>query len=338
MPACTRSPSRTTPSAWKSGRSSAARCRRSSTRRTSSSCCSTTPPSCPPTRSTTRPTTRRGTPAGTSASPRSSPGKYVAPPVRGHHRPRPRRAVGPADDGGADEGRHHDRVARPALRLPADAQAVPRRARRRRGVHAGEPGAVRLPLRLGAAPDPDDRRSRRRSSSRAGARHVVPLQPRRAARCRSTSRSSWPTLAGRTGPRRSPPSLPASATWKVFSQRPDRFAARRSATRRGSARCAIEYASESGIAAYWGLWINTGGWGGHQHFAIEPTTGRFDQIDRAMRDGSAGQIGPLGTGRLVHPMVFAGRRFKARPRSTSIAIFITAKRLTFWRSARSIIA
>jgi hypothetical protein len=56
----------------------------------------------------------------------------------------------------------------------------------------------------------------------------------------------------------------------------------------------MEYASESGLAAYWGIWMNSGGWGGHRHFAIEATTGRFDQIDRATRDGSAGQVGPLG--------------------------------------------
>ena len=65
----------------------------------------------------------------------------------------------------------------------------------------------------------------------------------------------------------------------------------------------IEYASESGLAAYWGIWINTGGWGGHRHFAIEPSTGRFDQIDRSMRDGSAGLIGPLGTGGLDDAVV-----------------------------------
>ena len=42
------------------------------------------------------------------------------------------------------------------------------------------------------------------------------------------------------------------------------------------------------------LGINTGGWAGHRHFAIEPTTGRFDQIDRAINDHSAGRVAPLG--------------------------------------------
>jgi hypothetical protein len=45
------------------------------------------------------------------------------------------------------------------------------------------------------------------------------------------------------------------------------------------------------LAAYWGVWINTGGWSAHHHFAIEPTTGRFDQLDRAVKDGSAGTVG-----------------------------------------------
>jgi hypothetical protein len=41
------------------------------------------------------------------------------------------------------------------------------------------------------------------------------------------------------------------------------------------------------------VWINTGGWAGHHDFGIEPTTGRFGQIDRSIRDGSAGQVGPM---------------------------------------------
>ena len=55
----------------------------------------------------------------------------------------------------------------------------------------------------------------------------------------------------------------------------------------------------SDLAAYWGVWINTGGWAGHKHFSLQPTTGRFDQLDRSTRDGSAGQVGPAAdaTGR-----------------------------------------
>ena len=53
--------------------------------------------------------------------------------------------------------------------------------------------------------------------------------------------------------------------------------------------------SHTPVPAYWGLWINTGGWGRHRHFSIEPTTGRFDQIDRSEKDHSAGKVAPLGT-------------------------------------------
>jgi hypothetical protein len=59
-------------------------------------------------------------------------------------------------------------------------------------------------------------------------------------------------------------------------------------------RATMEYKSEDGMAAYWGLWINTGGWGTHRHFSIQPTTGRFDQIDRAIREGTVGLIASLG--------------------------------------------
>ena len=53
----------------------------------------------------------------------------------------------------------------------------------------------------------------------------------------------------------------------------------------------ISYESDDGIDAYWGLWINTGGWSAHHHFAVEPTTGRFDYLDRAVKDDSAGAVG-----------------------------------------------
>jgi hypothetical protein len=56
----------------------------------------------------------------------------------------------------------------------------------------------------------------------------------------------------------------------------------------------IEYHSPDELRAYWGIWINTGGWAGHHHFALEPTTGRFDQIDRAIHDRSTGRVAPLG--------------------------------------------
>jgi hypothetical protein len=56
----------------------------------------------------------------------------------------------------------------------------------------------------------------------------------------------------------------------------------------------MEYKSDDAMTAYWGIWISTGGWGTHHHFSIQPTTGRYDQIDRAIKDASAGTIGAMG--------------------------------------------
>jgi hypothetical protein len=87
--------------------------------------------------------------------------------------------------------------------------------------------------------------------------------------------------------------LPDRRGWKLFSMDPIsspvkvRYPARdRSLT--------IEYESESLLPAYWGIWINTGGWAGNRSFTVEPTTGRFDQLDRSVGDGSAGRVGPAG--------------------------------------------
>jgi Domain of unknown function (DUF5107) len=90
-----------------------------------------------------------------------------------------------------------------------------------------------------------------------------------------------------------PHELPQRRGWKLFSQQPisDGFQIVYP-TRRRSMQ--IDYASDSGVAAYWGIWINTGGWEGVHHFAIEPTTGRHDQIDRAIQDDSAGRVEGFG--------------------------------------------
>ena len=56
----------------------------------------------------------------------------------------------------------------------------------------------------------------------------------------------------------------------------------------------IEYSTQEGPPAYWGIWINTGGRYRHRHFTIEPTTGRYDEIDRCIRDRSAGIAPPSG--------------------------------------------
>lgn len=102
----------------------------------------------------------------------------------------------------------------------------------------------------------------------------------------------WPTTAAGERLAR-PDSLPAERGWKVFSVEPIASpAVVRYPTRKRNLK--IEYASNDGLPAYWGVWINTGGWVRHKHFAIEPTTGRFDELDRAVKDNSAGRVPPLG--------------------------------------------
>jgi hypothetical protein len=90
-----------------------------------------------------------------------------------------------------------------------------------------------------------------------------------------------------------PAHLPAKRGWKVFSVDPIESPLVIRYPSRGRS-VSVEYSSENEQPAYWGIWINTGGWSGHKHFAIEPTTGRFDQIDRAERDGSAGKVAGQG--------------------------------------------
>jgi hypothetical protein len=102
----------------------------------------------------------------------------------------------------------------------------------------------------------------------------------------------WPTIADDQDLSH-PERLPAKRGWKVFSVDPIESPIVIRYPSRGRS-VSVEYSSEGGLPAYWGIWINTGGWSGHKHFAIEPTTGRFDQIDRAERDGSAGKVAPSG--------------------------------------------
>ena len=92
-----------------------------------------------------------------------------------------------------------------------------------------------------------------------------------------------------------PSAMPAGAGWKLFSLDPITAPYLVHYPVRDIGRTlSISYASEDGLPAYWGIWINTGGWAGHRHFAVEPTTGRYDQLDRAVQDDSAGVVGPLG--------------------------------------------
>ena len=102
----------------------------------------------------------------------------------------------------------------------------------------------------------------------------------------------WPVAAGGLDLSR-PNDLPPRKGWKVFSTaRIAGPATVRYPSRGRSLR--ISYASSDELPAYWGVWINTGGWAGHRHFAVEPTTGRYDQLDRSIHDHSAGVVGPLG--------------------------------------------
>lgn len=100
----------------------------------------------------------------------------------------------------------------------------------------------------------------------------------------------WPMTAA--GENLSVPAhLPPRRGWKVFGNEPIAAPVVVHYPSRGR-NLTIEYQSDDGLQAYWGLWINSGGWAGHRHFAIEPTTGRFDELDRSHADGSAGLVGP----------------------------------------------
>jgi hypothetical protein len=109
---------------------------------------------------------------------------------------------------------------------------------------------------------------------------------------RSDAPFDWP-ITGAGDNLKRPDNLPQKQGWKIFSAEPISTPAivRYPARNRG---LKIEYSSDDALAAYWGVWINTGGWVTHHHFAIEPTTGRFDEVDRSAKDGSAGRVAALG--------------------------------------------
>jgi hypothetical protein len=87
--------------------------------------------------------------------------------------------------------------------------------------------------------------------------------------------------------------LPAKRGWKMFTQEPiqGNVVVKYPSRKRS---LSIAYSSEEGLQAYWGTWINTGGWGAQRAFSIEATTGRFDQIEQSIGDKSAGSVGPMG--------------------------------------------
>ncbi|MDP9173133.1 MAG: hypothetical protein M3O30_04605 [Planctomycetota bacterium] len=102
----------------------------------------------------------------------------------------------------------------------------------------------------------------------------------------------WPNLVSGESLAR-PSELPPKRGWKAFSNDPISSAFQISYPQRNRS-VKLEYSSEDGLPAYWGVWINTAPSPNSGTFAIEPTTGRFDQIDRAIKDGSAGQVGSFG--------------------------------------------
>jgi hypothetical protein len=89
-----------------------------------------------------------------------------------------------------------------------------------------------------------------------------------------------------------PTSLPCKRAWKSYSASPieSTFALTYPTRNR---RLTLEYSSSDAQPAYWGLWIDSGAWGGKPVFSVEPTTGRYDEIDRSIKDDSAGRIGPF---------------------------------------------
>lgn len=87
-------------------------------------------------------------------------------------------------------------------------------------------------------------------------------------------------------------SLPEQCGLKCFSVDPIAGPAIVRYPQRGR-QVRIEFASQD-VSAFWGMWINTGAWNRQQHVAVEPTTGRLDQIDEAIKDKSAGIVTASG--------------------------------------------
>ena len=87
--------------------------------------------------------------------------------------------------------------------------------------------------------------------------------------------------------------LGGKRAWKIFALEPIASPVTVSYPSR-TRTLRIEFSTNDGTNGYWGVWLNAGGWGGHRHFAIEPTIGRHDELARAARDHSAGRVDPNG--------------------------------------------
>jgi hypothetical protein len=90
-----------------------------------------------------------------------------------------------------------------------------------------------------------------------------------------------------------PLALPPKRGWKSYSNSPIASPATIVYPTRGR-QLQIEYASENGLPAHWGIWVNTGGWASQRQASIQPTIGRHDQLAAAIRDHSCGTVEPMG--------------------------------------------
>jgi hypothetical protein len=102
----------------------------------------------------------------------------------------------------------------------------------------------------------------------------------------------WPRLDERTRFTRSD-ELPAGQAWKRYSRDPIAAPARLNYVDRRRT-LEINYTSEAGLPAYWGIWINAGSWEGHHHLAHEPTTAHSDDLAISVADNTAGRDASLG--------------------------------------------
>jgi hypothetical protein len=90
-----------------------------------------------------------------------------------------------------------------------------------------------------------------------------------------------------------PESLPPKRGWKSYSTFPIKSPAKIVYPGRGR-QLQIQYSSDKGPDAYWGIWVNTGGWASQRQVSIQPTIGRHDPLAAAIRDHSCGTVEPMG--------------------------------------------
>lgn len=103
---------------------------------------------------------------------------------------------------------------------------------------------------------------------------------------------TWP-LVPDGGDLSDPARLPAGCAWQAIGTKPLNSPLTVEYTARHR-RARIEFIADDDVQAYCGVWINTGGWLRHRHFGLRPTIGRFYELDRSIRDHSAGKVAPLG--------------------------------------------